>query len=281
MTDEQIRQDAMAREAADRADNARKDAQAWQAAENAANRAHQLAVLDAEGRHCEAMARIMVDSSSGMGHPLGVVGRGLEALGITPGDVGALIRKRVDPETPFDRFDRIFGSVLSVAAPIAAAYAEKMRRAVEQDPDPDDEPGEPTHPDIGSVPQGGVYAGVICGKSAITAMLAALAALGYGGAGGDAGDAEEEFAEHVGKLRAEWGAAEADALFRLLMEWLEAPPVDPPADVGSSIDPADFADPADVAEYARRTLAGEKGARVAADIVNRWTKPPADTDGAE
>jgi hypothetical protein len=231
MTDEQIRQDANAREAADRADNSRQEMARWCACENAANRAHELAVLDAKGRHCENMARI--DSSSGSGHPLGVVGRGLEAVGISPFDVGAVLRKHVDPETPFDRFERIFVALVEAATPIALAYAAKMNAAPA-----DDRPS---------------MRAVISGKNAIPAMLGALAALGYGGAGGDAQDAEDEFAEYVGKPRAEWTGEDAATMFRVL------------------------------AECAERIRNGESAADVVDDIVKRVNarnaEPPADTDG--
>jgi len=268
MTDEQIRQDANAREAADRADNARKDAQAWQTAENAANRAHQLAMQDAEARHCENMARITIDSSSGSGHPLGVVGRGLEALGITPGDVGVLLRKHVDPETPFDRFDRMFGAVLNAVAPLALAYAEKMRAGV-----------------IDSRAVGPVnMRAVIDSKNAIPAMLGALAALGYGGAGGDAEDAEDEFAEYIGKPRAEWTPQDVQAMFRVLLEWLkpdedDTEPADPVDDVPRE---TAFTD-AERAECADRIKAGESAADVVDDIVKRvnarHVEPADDADG--
>lgn len=266
MTDEQIRQDAKDREAADRADNARHTTMMWIAAENAANRAHQHAMQAAEAAHCEAMARITVDSSSGSGHPLGVVGRGLEALGITPGDVGALLRKRVDPETPFDRFDRIFGAVVEAVTPIAVAYAAKMNAAPA-----DDRPS---------------MRAVISGKNAIPAMLGALAALGYGGAGGDAEDAEDEFAEHVGKPRAEWGQEETAAMFQVLMEWLEpddedTEPADPVDDVPRE---TAFTD-AERAECADRIKAGESAADVVDDIVKwvnaRHPHDDADLDNAD
>lgn len=110
MTDEQTREDA------DRNDKARELAWAWLTNENAARRAHELAMARLAAEHCKAMAQINADSQSG-GHTLGVLGLALEALDVSPYDIGTAIRTVLNPpkeKTDTDWFTKIAAEAIPV-----------------------------------------------------------------------------------------------------------------------------------------------------------------------
>jgi len=236
---EQIRERAERQE--DRADNAAVFAASVKArldfealGEAAAVRFHELELAKIEAAHCERIAQIRAHVPTY--GPLGVIGPVLAELGLTPQQaIDFALNVARPPAQP--TFAAAFGTglagVLPALAPFVLKYLAGQR---DEDEDaPDDVDGDPSNPEDLNRAPGDFwnFSGAISGKNAIPAMLGALAALGYGGPGGDAEDAEEEFADHVGKPRAEWGAVDVARLFQVLMERLHD---DSAADVDGQAD---------------------------------------------